>query len=405
MEVANITDLYVRAELYEDLFSPSVSGNMVLKNNKALIKNLRLNGADRLVIVVGYDDEKIPLEFLVYAHGYASPSDTFELVSLNFVSFPHALSQNTHLWRAYKGSASTIVKSVFDEMIANYNPSSIAETKIEKPTIECDSTEGVIKFVSPGWMPFQLISWLSGRSTNPTTSGSLFTFYQTIFDGYKFKAVENLISEGNKGEVDEEKCFYYGFSADGYEKRNMKRVSFGRVGDTLKNYKQLYNDLWMTDFTKKSITKRTYDAYTSSQALLNKECVGIHSNVNGFNFDFTALRSRGNLLPTISNESTLVHNDITFLKGNSLQRKYALLRQLGVITATFEIFNNKAVKVGEVIDLDIPLKRTVNDNDTADDLKDKELSGRYLVSAVGIKYDMEEVKMQVEAMKDSILGD
>ncbi len=262
-----------------------------------------------------------------------------------------------------------------------------------------------MKFVSPGWTPFQLIAWLSGRATNPNTSGSLFTFYQTIFDGYKFKSVENLIKEGNDTDLNKEKCLYYGFAGDGYEKNNIKRISFGRIGDTLKNCKELYNDLWMTDFTKKTITKRSYDASVSTSALLNDEKIGVQNANNGFDFDFVGCRERGNLLANRSNESTLIHNDVDFLKGNSLQRKFAILRQLNSMTATFEIFNNTAIKVGEVVDLDITQKRTINESDTADDIKDKELSGRYLVSAVSLKYDLEQVKMQVEAIKDSILGE
>lgn len=405
-EVLDVTDLFVTAELYEDLFSPSVSGNLVLKNNKGTIKDLKLNGADRLVIVVSdVDDGKIALEFLVYSHHYAGTTDTFELVGLNFVSFPHVLSQNSHIWRAYKGNIAGIVKNVFDELTSAYTPKALEEINTETPTLECDSTEGVVKFVSPGWTPFQLIAWLSGRATNPNTSGSLFTFYQTIFDGYKFKSVENLIKEGNDTDLDKEKCLYYGFAGDGYEKNNIKRISFGRIGDTLKNYKELYNDLWMTDFTKKTITKRSYDASVSASALLNDEKIGVQNANNGFDFDFVGFRERGNLLANRSNESTLIHNDVDFLKGNSLQRKFAILRQLNAMTATFEIFNNTAIKVGEVVDLDITQKRTINESDTADDIKDKELSGRYLVSAVSLKYDLEQVKMQVEAIKDSILGE
>lgn len=405
-EVMDISELLVRAELYEDLFSPTISGNMIVKNNKGILKDLKLNGADRLIIVISDEEEgTIPLEFLVYAHNYSGTTDTFELVGLNFVSMPHVLSLNTHLWNAYKGDISSIVKTVFNNLISNYSPLPVEGHTIQTPTVECDSTEGIIKIISPGWMPFQLISWLCGRATNAESGGSLFTFYQTIKDGYKFKCIENLINSGNTSDIEEGKCFYYGYSMDGYEKNNVKRVSFGRIGDTLKNYKELYNDLWMVDFTKKAITKRSFDAYTSIQPLLNAELVGTQASNNGFNFDFYELRNRSNLFPLKSYESTLTHNNIDFIKGNSLQRKNAILRQLNAVSVTFEAFNNIAVQVGEVIDFDMPLRKTTNESDNEKDIRDKELSGRYIVTSKALKYDLERVTMEVEAIKDSILED
>ena len=401
----DISPNFLTCKLYEDLFTNTASGCATFKDESNLFKNLKLNGADRLVLIVGDGTETIPLEFLVFSHSYQKLNDTSEMVTLDFVSLPFVLSQNTRLWRAYKGSASEIVKSVFDELISNYNPTAVEDYVLENPKIECDQTEGVVKFVSPGWTPFALIAWLSGRSTSVDTGGSFFLFYQTLFDGFKFKSVESLIKQSQGQELDEDHIYYYSYAGAGNQKNNIKSIRVATLGDSVKNNTDLYTDLWMTDFTKKEITKRTYNANVSTQATLNDELVGILGSTNGFGVDFEAIRGKGNLPAKRKNESTLTHDSIDFVTGNALQRKMGFMRQLQSHKVIFENFANNFLKVGDVIELKLPQRRGVDKKDDEDTILDKELSGRYFVTAKALTFELDKVKMDVECLKDSILED
>jgi hypothetical protein len=405
-EVLNIIENFVSCNLFEDIFSDSVSGNMLLKDEKNAIKAQELNGDDKLVIVLNYKDELTALEFLVYSHSYTRLTDNSELVNLNFISLPSVLSQNARVWGAYKGGIDSIVKQVYDGVVKDYTPTKINNYApvAKMPQIECDTTEGIVKIVGTGKTPFETIAWLSGRATEVETSGSMFLFYQTIFEGYKFKCLEKLAKEGTQNALEESHVFYYGYAGTGYERQNLHEFKIHTLADTLKTSKELYTDLWLTDFTNKTILKRTFDANTSSQPLLNSRVLGFMDNKNGFNFDFESLRKSGNLRSMIKNESSQVHNGIDFKTGNSLQRKYSMLRQMNAMSVSFEAFSNHAVKVGDVVELFIPQKRGVNKNsDTSETLTDKEISGKYIVAAKRIEFEMEKVKMQVQCIKDSAL--
>lgn len=403
-EPVDVSENFVSAEVFEDIFSDSVSGNIILKDTKNIIKDLKLNGADRLLIVVG-DEVKgdVPLEFFVYSHSYTALNDTSELVTLDFVTMPFILSQNSRLWGAYKGSIHSIVSSVFNGVLSNYKTSSIDNYTPETFELEVDNCEGVIKIVSPGWTPFEMLGWLSGRATDVETSGSLFLFYQTIFDGYKFKCVEKLVKEGNTKEIDNSHVFYYGYKGSGFERNNIHTLSIGDLGDTLETTYEQFTDLWQIDLTKKKITKRTYNAETASKPLLNERIIGQLNSENAFDFNFPALHKKGNLKALIKNESALVHNGIDFYTGNSFQRKFGMLKQIQAMSVSFECFSNNQVQVGDVVEIIVPQKRGVDNKDTLKTMLDNEVSGRYLIAAKSIKYDLHEVKMQIQAIKDSAL--
>ena len=57
----DITPNFLTCKLYEDLFANTASGCATFKDESNLFKNLKLNGADRLVLIVGDDTETIPL--------------------------------------------------------------------------------------------------------------------------------------------------------------------------------------------------------------------------------------------------------------------------------------------------------------------------------------------------------
>ena len=403
-EVIDITENLMSCSIFEDLFANTVSGNAILRDKDSHIKSQNLNGADKLILVTGAaNNQKNVLEFLVYSHSYVKATDTSEMVTLNFIALPFVISQNIRLWGGYKGSIAAIANNVFNGVIEGYNPSSVRGYKAKSPTIECDATEGIIKLVSPGWSPFQLLSWLSGRATNPETSGSLFLFYQTIFDGYKFKCVEKLISDGNTKELADDYIFYYGYTGAGYDKNNVKSLTIGKLGDTLKGSNSQYTNLWHTDITKKKITKRTYTSDVASTPLLNAKIMGQLDNNNGFDYDFSALRKTANLKSIIKNESSLIHDNIDFYTANSFQRKFNMLKQIQTMNISIETFSNSKIKVGDVVEMIVPQRRGIDKKDNLKRLLDNELSGRYIVGAKSLHYTMDEVKMQMQLIKDSVL--
>ena len=81
------------------------------------------------------------------------------------------------------------------------------------------------------------------------------------------------------------------------------------------------------------------------------------------------------------------------------------MRQLQSHKVIFENFANNFLKVGDVVELKLPQRRGVDKKDDEDTILDKELSGRYFVTAKALSFELDKVKMDVECLKDSILED
>ena len=365
-QTINLFDFHISTHIFEDLFSNSVSGYIMLRDAGNIIRESGLKGYDRILFVFDYGKDKLVREFFVYSHSTTSNNvESAEVITLQFISFPTILSQHTRLWNAFSGDIKSIISNVFDNCVRGYIPQENTNDipPAQSPQISISATTGNIKFVSVGWTPFETINWLAGRSTCAQTSSSFFLFYETLKDGFFFNSIEKAIYEKNTIELDKEYVFVYDYFSTGNSYNTIKEMHVDELMDTLQGTEDKYLTLWHNDLLYKKIHKYNFDYNTSARPILNSTLLGTINDTNPFNFNFSNRHNESNLRAIIKNESAETHTGFSTYNGTVFARKYSTLQQLNLMKVTIECFENYNVQVGSVVELFIPKKKGNNSDD------------------------------------------
>lgn len=175
--------------LYEDIFSPSISAQIVISEAVALSTNFRLNGTEFVSISFSKfkgDPNGIKRVLRVYkiSGKKLDPTLNYESYVLNLCSEELLLSEQYRISRSFSGKEiSTIVNSLLKEYL-----------NVTK-NVDIENTIGVYDFILPNKKIFETISWLSNYAqTKSDNSGADMLFFENS-RGYKFKSLQTLFEQ------------------------------------------------------------------------------------------------------------------------------------------------------------------------------------------------------------------
>lgn len=190
-----ITDLYY----YESILNPAIkldlmyveSGKTVESENayKTLIEGMPLVGTEKATIkMTDPNDVELKLDLYIDNIKPIGQDTQRTVVSLNLVSKESIFN--------YK----TVVNSRFDGKISDHVRKILTESKYlgTQKNVDIEETENNYNFIGNNRRPFYVLLWLAKKSIPKlqTAIGNSagFFFYETS-DGFKFKSIENLLSE------------------------------------------------------------------------------------------------------------------------------------------------------------------------------------------------------------------
>ena len=221
--------------LYEDIFSPTLHGSVVIRDSLNLIGRLPIIGDEVLTMDIqtpwaelgGYSKSnlgtfdpinKIQKSFSVYAvKNRKLNNDREQYYELLFCSIEASSDNVVKICKKFEGPTDEIVAEIFKENIKAerfFNRKSQVSTGSDNPatpetgsessydiTDETAYTElyiadsphqSEITFVSPMWSPFQCINWLAKRSIGNLNKSPTFMFYETT-KAFYFASIEGLV--------------------------------------------------------------------------------------------------------------------------------------------------------------------------------------------------------------------
>jgi len=185
----NLIPFMLELNLFEDIFSPTISGEVIISDARGLISNFRLNGTEFLQVKLQkttQDSFTLSRNYRIYKISKISRGDNndYENYSIQFCSEEFLLSEQ---YRISKSFPATKISDIIGRILTDY-------LKVKKP-FSIQPTTGLYDFVLPNKKIFETISWLSTYAQPASNSpGADMLFYENI-DGYFFRSLQSLYTQ------------------------------------------------------------------------------------------------------------------------------------------------------------------------------------------------------------------
>ena len=193
----NVVDLsmaYTALSLFEDIFSSSMSGLVVVTDTNNILMNLPVTGQDYLSMkIVTPSLEKSPIDytqtvFAVNKIDTRVDADGTQVFQLHFISPELLRNERVRISKSYE---STISNMVYDAL----NNAKYINTNKE---IFLEETKGIRKIVVPSSHPFDFIKKLAREAESKEYNSPHYLFYENIF-GIHFRSIESLYRQASIG--------------------------------------------------------------------------------------------------------------------------------------------------------------------------------------------------------------
>ena len=415
--VVSMVPFLVELNLFEDIYSSTITGQLVVSDALGIISNFRLNGTEFIQISLRkYNEDNKPIKrtFRVFSitNRAVNTNNAYETYTINFCSEEYMFSEQ---YRISKGYTNKPISNIITDILVNY----VKVGKNGTKNIYIQPTYGSYDFVLPNKKIFETISWLSNYAQVKDNLGADLLFYESN-KGYFFQSLQTLFKQNPY------QTFYY----------NPKNIST-EVKDQVVNVidfevLNLFDTLDAINngtFANKTITfdiltrtKRTnnmfdYDFYYSKFKHLNKYPVtnqyqnrrndAMYQIMDGIDLEMGALRlassnhqqKLNSYVGTSKGSANNVANDI-FIE-NYLKFRVAQLGSINYTRIKIIVPGDSGLTIGSTVNFITYGVGELNDNNERK--PDPFYSGKYLVTAVRHKVEKGGTYITVlELSRDSV---
>lgn len=458
----DLAPLLVNLVLYEDLFSPVLTGTITINDTIGLLNRLPLVGNEQLTVKIYSNiySSKNPIDYLHRTFDINritdidSPNDYSKQYTIHFASPELRKSELIKISKGYQNTTiSNVVSRIVTEEFELEDPAGLGlsqtsynYTRQKSPFLTDDSIESWYKkeddddtieffvertkhtepYISfPYTKPFDLITWLSSRSlrhcvgrngSKNTNEAANFVFFENT-RGYQFTSIDTLMESRDYGTT----TFRFGNTAQNTENdKNQRVIYFETIQDF--QVQDCFNILSNVRNGMYASKLYSYDVLTgnlkTNEYNYDTEFYNTESLERG-NDDFPLIAQDNNLtnkyltsrifsatqhLDVITSEDSQRYNVNKTLYGAEeyLQRRASQLSRLNNYKVLFKIHGNSKHRVGNVVTLD--LKDWVSKKDSIKgfvEQDNKYYHGNYLITSIRHTITKFNYNMDIEAVRDS----
>lgn len=394
--VQTITNQVIGIQLFEDMFNPWISGQIIIKESHDFINLFPLVGKEFVRIDLstpGLDEKyKFRGEFFIYKlTDRIRSAHREQAYVLHFVSKEAIIDVNKKISKTFAGKISDTVKAIVE-----------AEDGLEsKKNLTVEPTANNTKHISNFWSPLKNINYLSKNAVNADGSPT-YIFFENKF-GMVFASLDGLLGvptyqqfiwDNYSAGIQQQGTSYKDFNED-YRKilefrtpetfDYMARAEGGMYESYMKHY-----DLVTKKYTDKNYNSRT-NIYTRSR--LNNYPAITDNHI-----------SRPGALGIIEHKyygNFNGYGDVTNTK--ILQDRISLLQQFNQFKIEIVVFGRMDYSIGQIVNLRVFKTEQLNDSDDPEDYLDKIYSGNYFIAAISHTIDREKHECTMELIKDSYM--
>lgn len=389
-----ITPQVVGIELYEDIFTPFITGKVFVRDSQDLQGLLPLVGEE--VINITFKTPKIDV-----MHGYTGEFYIFKMddkiklrerevvFALHFISKEAIIDLNRKISKAYSGNVSDIVRQVCTA------PEGLGTTK----KLNIEETSNTTKYVSNFWSPTQNFEWCADSAINANDSPS-YVFFENKH-GLNFLSLESMYT----GSPIYQRFIWDNYVADvnpiGGSSRDLnkdyQRVLDFQTPESFNYIDRIQSGMYGSEIITYDLLTKQY-VHTAYKPDFDK---GAHLN----DFPLWTTKSPTTQKSVLIKEHNYYNNfegygDVT--NNKTIQKRMSLMAQAEGYKITITVHGRTDYTAGQRVYLDVPRNRQVTDK--TDDI-DKIVSGTYLVAAICHNITRKTHECIMELVKDSFMVD
>lgn len=384
----DLSGIMLELNLYESIFSPCVTGDLLVGDAGDLISSLQLHGNEFLSIQIDKPTLGKPIKKVFRVYKIADRSigpNALQNYTIHFCSEELFLSTQLQLSKSYKGLPITsMVKDILQNKLG------VSDKKMGGMF---SKSIGNFDLIVPKMQPLQAIEWLAPKAY--TGSGNLFFFYENR-DGFNFASYEDLI------QLPAYATYSRSMKIDNDPVKNIYGYNHFQVIEDFDIIKATRMGAYSATLISLDIVNRSAAVTNLNWAQPNKALLNDAIPVNDF-------RNRFNMTLADSKEAMLkfvitADSDPTFNPAqmeNWIPQTISRLAQINSFKAVMIIPGDVLIKAGMIVKVAVP-KMEIPDSTAP--TPDPQRSGAFLVSKVHHNFKLDIMTTIVELLSDSVSG-
>lgn len=390
----DITNQVIGIQFFEDIFSPFITGNIMIKESLDFINLFPFIGEEYLEIDIETPsiDDKLAIKGKYYIYKLTDREllgDRAVAYQLHFISTEAVVDRNKKISRTFGDKVSVLVKNfVTDDTIGMQS----------KKQVFVEDTINKLKYTSNYWSPIRNINHLVQNAANMNKTPN-FVFFENR-DGFYFVSLESLYD--NKAVRQE---FVYdkymrdkvpGASDARNTKEDYKRILdvsipvgfdyLDRLGSGMLGSRQISYDA-----TTKQYSTKTYNMFDRFKEQK-------HLNENPINSDKAVFRNNSLIMMYPKMFGTYQgFGDNT--NANTNQERLSLMKVADANIIDITVPGRCDYTVGQKVKVQLNRVEPISRKDG--DVDDRMFSGNYIIAAVNHHFDRERHECHMQLMKDS----
>ena len=395
-----ITNQVIALEIYEDMFTPFISGVLIVKDSLDLANLFPLVGEESVNIKVYTPtftdkDKIINNQFYIYKMANREIAGERNVVyELYFISKEAIVDLNKKVSRAYEGKISDIATKIITD-----KPNGLETTK----TVNIEDTSNAVKYISNYWSPVKNMNYIADTAANKNGSAG-YLFFENR-KGFNFVSTENLYAQPIIQEFIYD-AYMRDFTEDGRSYRNVEEeykriieISIPVVFDYAERSMMGMHSskLISYDIVTKKYSVKTFDMLDNwdKKVHLNKFAPVSDKNIRRFNASIITYPKYYN---NFNN-----YTDVT--NSKTIQQRLSILKQSRNTTVKIVVPGRTDYTVGSKVYMKLNKFNPIDSSDSNSDILDNMFSGNYIISAINHEIDREKHQCNIELIKDSYIVD
>jgi hypothetical protein len=388
--VVDISGIFHELTVFEDLFSPTMVGSVLINDTNNLLNLLPIVGTEYLSVEFSKPGTPLKMSkiFRIYKISDRRKSNQqSEHYVLHFCSEELILNESIKISKSYHGMPVSDIVFDIARMYLQIDPKKFPRSAVS-PTI------GNIDVVIPYWTPFYTISWLSRMARTGRYPGCTYMFFEDQ-EGFHFAPIEALTQQTPLQQI------------------NFSPANIVHEQSDISVVQQRHESAEGYDFVSGPNTLESIStgAYAGKLVTINPldQRINVHSMDASVLFDQTShLNAQSIIRPTLDRTNTLQtnHYDAYFRVAADNLKVHEWLLQRNMYLSSLHIFQFKVViggsmyfRVGQVVQLNVPAAEGPSPSEKP---IDQLYSGKYLITAIRHKIDRTKYICILEVSKDSL---